>query len=888
MNIIHICDREISEQVQADILPLIDRLRSRYEAWSIELHSTEKQQETDALADLFYCHGPNAAAYGAQSKVLYIADYTGYDTASLSEQQAAAMRSAACWITDSEQQEGYMMDQLHADPIRGKQTPHTAEQLKHIYDYTVRQQEQRQRDGVLICGAYGKGNAGDDAILNAIIHELYQADPSIPITVISRQPEETRRKNRVNSIFTFDFPTLWKYMKRSTLFISGGGSLIQNATSSRSLGYYLLTLYMAKLRGCKVMMYGCGIGPVYGKLQRWIAARMIDRSVDVVTLRDDNSVSQLRDMGAHKPYIVRTADPTICIQQLEHSQTAQLMDRLGIPADGQYIGFGLREWKGFDRAAPEIARAAQYAWETHGLIPVFVPMEYPLDCDAAKKVIQYLNCPYYMITEKITIKETLSVLSHMSMLIGMRLHSLIFAVENAVPSIGISYDIKVDGFLRSIGREDVILHIEDVTSEQLIKQIDCAKKPHERARWKQIAQQLTNEESGNLEQVSALLEGKTQPAAAKKQHSRADKDEGNTMKETKNKKRIAIFQSDLHVGGIQKSLVNLMSLEELDNYDVDVYLFHKDVFFDLSGIRPHVHIHYLKPFPYYFRFVPFGAIMKLMPRFRFASDEPYDVAIDFSNYQQDCAFGALTIPAKKRVMWIHNDMEIKYREEPKYRILWRFFHKKFSYFTEFVAVSDGIIQPFKNKTGLTDAKVTAIPNLIDTGEIFAKCDAPIDFKVDPNCYNIASMGRLCHQKGYDILLDTLGRVCRQRKDLACYILGDGPDRAALEEQVKRNGLEDVVHFLGNQANPFPYLKQMDAFYLESRYEGQGMVLWEAKTLGLKLIFPKRLEKYNINLHGTEDIEDALLHSQREPKVNDDLHEYNEEISRRLMYLFESE
>ena len=138
------------------------------------------------------------------------------------------------------------------------------------------------------------------------------------------------------------------------------------------------------------------------------------------------------------------------------------------------------------------------------------------------------------------------------------------------------------------------------------------------------------------------------------------------------KKRIAIFQSDLHVGGIQKSLVNLMSLEAMDKYDVDVYLFDRDVFFDLSDIRPHIQIHYLKAFPYYFRIVPFGAIMKLMPRFKFATTEPYDVAIDFSNYQQDCAFGALTVPAKKRVMWIHNDMEIKYREEKNTAFCGRF------------------------------------------------------------------------------------------------------------------------------------------------------------------------------------------------------------------------
>ena len=184
--------------------------------------------------------------------------------------------------------------------------------------------------------------------------------------------------------------------------------------------------------------------------------------------------------------------------------------------------------------------------------------------------------------------------------------------------------------------------------------------------------------------------------------------------------------------------------------------------------------------------------------------------------------------------------------------------------------------------------MTAIPNLIDTHEIFEKCDKPIDFEVDPNKFNIASMGHLYHQKGYDIMLDQLKEVCEKRKDLAVYIFGDGPDHQALVEQAKRNGLEHVVHFMGYQSNPYPYLNKMDAFYLESRYEGQGMVLWEAKALGLPLIFPKRLEKYNISLKGTEDIQDALLHMQRTQKTKDDLHEYNDEICRRLIHLIESD
>ena len=359
--------------------------------------------------------------------------------------------------------------------------------------------------GAVICGAYGRGNTGDDAILDAILQELRQVDPKIPVCVISRNPEETRGKYPVQACYTFRLREIWRELGKAELFLSGGGSLIQNATSRRSLYYYLLTLLMAKKRGCKVMMYGCGIGPVYGRFHRWAAGRVVNSCVDVVTLRDDDSVRELKHMGVRRPRIVRTADPTISICQAEADRTAELLEQLGIPSDGVYIGFGLRQWKGFDQAAPKIARAAQDAWEQHGLIPVFIPMEYPKDCEAAQKVIQHLHCPYYRISEQIPISQTIAVLSRMSMVVGMRLHVLIFAAKNGVPSIGISYDMKVDAFLKSIGCEDAVLHVQSLTAEQLMGQIDRVVRTPEHSRWNRIAQQLAAEERENLKQMRALL-----------------------------------------------------------------------------------------------------------------------------------------------------------------------------------------------------------------------------------------------------------------------------------------------------------------------------------------------------------------------------------------------
>ena len=123
-------------------------------------------------------------------------------------------------------------------------------------------------------------------------------------------------------------------------------------------------------------------------------------------------------------------------------------------------------------------------------------------------------------------------------------------------------------------------------------------------------------------------------------------------------------------------------------------------------------------------------------------------------------------------------------------------------------------------------------------------DAPIDFTPKAEEFNLCTMGRLCHQKGFDILLDLFAKAVAQRKELHLYMLGNGPDKEKLLAQIRRLHLEDHVTLLGNQANPFPYLKKMDGFTLTSRYEGQGLVIWEAKTLGLELFITDNLEKYS--------------------------------------------
>lgn len=349
-------------------------------------------------------------------------------------------------------------------------------------------------------------------------------------------------------------------------------------------------------------------------------------------------------------------------------------------------------------------------------------------------------------------------------------------------------------------------------------------------------------------------------------------------------KQIAIFQSDLRVGGIQKALVNILGEIDYSKCEVDLYLYDSECFFEMPR-HGNLHIRYCPPMPAWNRLVPFRLVLAAAGDV--TGGKQYDVAVDFNSYRNECAVGAIKARAKKRVMWIHNDVEIKLANEPKYRILWSFFKKKFAYYDAFAAVSPGIIGSFRRAARVPDKPIAAIPNHIDTAEIFRKVGAAVDFTVDPQKLNLCSMGRICHQKGYDLLMEYLAQVKQRGKPFHFYLIGDGPDRKALENQIRRLGLTEEVTLLGNQSNPFPYMDRMDGFVLTSRYEGQGMVIWEAKALGLPLYISKNLESYNPGIRGCADVAQALLRAERPgEKVYDDLSAYNGAISDSIRALLE--
>ncbi len=351
----------------------------------------------------------------------------------------------------------------------------TLERQLSIYRSILRRKERQtgKRDGVLICGAYGRGNAGDDAILEAIVREMRQLDPDLPVWVLSRRPKETRLTYRVNAIYTFHVPRFLHRMGKTRLYINGGGSLMQDATSRRSLWFYLFTIWAAKLRGNPVIMYGCGIGPIQYPSNRKLCARVLQKRVDVITLRDTHSKTELEDMGVTNPRIILAADPTVTLPAAQSATVDGLLENAGLDPNGRYIGFTLRPWPGFEAKAEILAQAADYAYEKHGLTPVFLPIERRLDLPAGQLVAGKMKAPHHLLDETGSSAHTIGLFARMKVVVSMRLHALVFAAGQGVPLVGVVYDPKVSSFLHYIG-QDLYTDLKDMTLEKLKAHIDAA------------------------------------------------------------------------------------------------------------------------------------------------------------------------------------------------------------------------------------------------------------------------------------------------------------------------------------------------------------------------------------------------------------------------------
>lgn len=393
---------------------------------------------------------------------------------------------------------------VHERAAREFSVEATCREQRAVYE-EILEREARGRSGVVICGAYGMGNSGDEAILDAIVAEMRAIDPLMPLTVMTRDPAGASARLGLTAVHTFNFPRFLAVMRRRALYINGGGSLIQDVTSRRSLWYYLFTLRAAKRLGCKVMMYGCGIGPVKrpGGVER--TRRVLNSCVDAITLREPDSIEELARFGVTKPEIILASDPALTLPSAPAEEVDAALEAAGAAPEGKYICFALRLWPGFGEKAGVFAAAARHAHEAYGLTPVFLPINHLDDGQAAALVAEKLgDTPHVLLPGPMSSALVIGLMSRMQVVVSMRLHGLIFAAGQGVPLIGVSYDPKVTAFLRCVDAGCVPL--EGLEEGELCRLIDgAAARSGDAAALEENVRKLRAIEHRSMETAARLL-----------------------------------------------------------------------------------------------------------------------------------------------------------------------------------------------------------------------------------------------------------------------------------------------------------------------------------------------------------------------------------------------
>ena len=307
---------------------------------------------------------------------------------------------------------------------------------------------------VTLSGYYGYGNAGDEAVLAGLVQGFQAARPAeeLEIVALSGNPAETEQAHGITAADRYKAGPLLQAIRRSDLFLSGGGSLLQDVTSAHSLFYYLGVVRLAQILGKKTMFVAQGIGPLHLARSRRLTASVANR-LSAVTVRDPDSAALLREIGVNKTPIEVTADPAL----LMAPPAPTTVDGGGAGKEGGGFGVALRPWAGQEGIAGHVADACLQAGLGEHRALLF-PMQPQSDRPLAEQFARQWHpaSRTTLCAPERGLPALLANVASCEMMAGIRLHALILAAACGVPSVALSYDPKVKAFMQGSGQGDAV------------------------------------------------------------------------------------------------------------------------------------------------------------------------------------------------------------------------------------------------------------------------------------------------------------------------------------------------------------------------------------------------------------------------------------------------
>lgn len=292
----------------------------------------------------------------------------------------------------------------------------------------------------VLCGYYGMGNGGDEALLATLLQMLPK---DIQPLVLSANPKATEKLHQVRASDRYSVFGLITEFRRSDLFIWGGGSLMQDATSARNPIYYGGLMGLAQGMGLQTIAWAQGVGPLHRGLSQWIAKRAF-QGCQVVSVRDQNSAKMLAQWQVAS---ITAPDP---VWALEAKPVEIERDR-----DVPLVSVILRSHPELTSCRIAVlTEALQILQSQTNADILLIPFQPVQDLAIAKAIDQALNAKSHNSSQIITESDPRrlkGIFRNVDLAIAMRLHGVIMAIAEGCPCSALSYDPKVTYLMDELG-----------------------------------------------------------------------------------------------------------------------------------------------------------------------------------------------------------------------------------------------------------------------------------------------------------------------------------------------------------------------------------------------------------------------------------------------------
>ncbi|MCQ2958324.1 MAG: polysaccharide pyruvyl transferase CsaB [Candidatus Gastranaerophilales bacterium] len=310
----------------------------------------------------------------------------------------------------------------------------------------------------VLAGYFGFGNFGDEAILKYAVDILHYYYKTAQISIITENPLYAKKVYSATGVKRFDFKNIINEIKTCDYLIFPGGSVLQDITSVKSLGYYLSLISLALFFKKKVIMLSQGFGPINNNFMRKLTFKLL-KKVSLITLRDEKSYDTLMSNGVVKSEL--TADLLWAFtSKPKTDETPEIFvyGDISCNIDKKKVGIQLRNWADLTEEklniiAKSVLNNFHYIEYDYKLICLQENSDLQILIDLGKIMHETQPKAKIELCRGNDIEKNIELLQSMDYMIAMRFHAGLCTINSEKPILMLSYDPKTEEFCNELGLE---------------------------------------------------------------------------------------------------------------------------------------------------------------------------------------------------------------------------------------------------------------------------------------------------------------------------------------------------------------------------------------------------------------------------------------------------